>query len=166
VIAELSANPAARAAARLAAVQALYQMELTNADAEEVVREFAEHRFGHESEISPASPPDREFFGAVLNGVPQHQVEIDRSVARCLSAEWKLERIDSILRAILRAATFEFIARKDVPAKVVIDQYVEIANAFGGTDEAAFVNAVLDRLARQKRAPEFGKTPPDDELQF
>jgi N utilization substance protein B len=166
VIAEVSANTiaAARHAARLAAVQALYQMELTNGDAEEVAREFIEHRFG--GDTGPASEPDEEFFSAILNGVPQHQVEIDRSVARCLSSDWKLERIDSILRAILRAASFEFIGRKDVPAKVVIDEYVEISHAFFSDGEPAFVNAVLDRLAHRKRAPEFGETPPDDELQF
>ncbi len=98
--------------------------------------------------------------------MPKHQVEIDRSVARCLSADWKLERIDSILRAILRAATFEFIDRKDVPAKVVIDEYVELCHAFFSGDEPAFVNAVLDKLAHRKRAPEFGEATPDDELQF
>ena len=119
MIAEASAgSAAARHAARLAAVQALYQMELTSGDAEDVAQEFIAHRFG--GDTGPVSEPDTEFFGAILRGVPQHQVEIDRSVARCLSADWKLERIDSILRAILRAATFEFIARRDVPAKVVI----------------------------------------------
>lgn len=166
MIAEASANvsSAARHAARMAAVQALYQMELTSGDAEEVAREFIEHRFG--GDTGPVSAPDEEFFSAILNGVPQHQVEIDRSVARCLSADWKLERIDSILRAILRAATFEFISRKDVPAKVVIDEYVEISHAFFSADEPAFVNAVLDKLAHRKRAPEFGEPVPDDELQF
>ncbi|HEX3674520.1 MAG TPA: transcription antitermination factor NusB [Rhizomicrobium sp.] len=163
---EAAANTssAARHAARTAAVQALYQMELTSGDAEEVAQEFIEHRFG--GDTGPVSAPDEEFFSAILNGVPQHQVEIDRSVARCLSSDWKLERIDSILRAILRAATFEFIDRKDVPAKVVIDEYVEISHAFFSADEPAFVNAVLDKLAHRKRAPEFGETPPDDELQF
>jgi N utilization substance protein B len=157
-------SAAARHAARLAAVQALYQMELTSGDAEDVAQEFIDHRFGRDT--GPMSQPDAEFFSAVLKGVPQHQVEIDRSVAACLSTSWKLERIDSILRAILRAATYEFIGRKDVPAKVVIDEYVEISHAFFSGDEPAFVNAVLDKLAHRKRAPEFGETPPDDELQF
>jgi N utilization substance protein B len=167
-MADAAANTsaAARHAARIAAVQALYQMELTNTDAEEVAREFIEHRFSGETEVGPLSEPDEDFFSAILNGVPQHQVEIDRSVARCLSANWKLERIDSILRAILRGATYEFISRTDVPAKVVIDEYVEISHAFFSGDEPAFVNAVLDKLAHRKRALEFGETPPDDELQF
>ncbi len=156
----------ARRAARLAAVQAIYQMELTGADAEAVAREFIEHRFGGEPEADAGVAPDEEYFAAILRGVPHHQVEIDRGIAKCLSADWRLERVDSILRAILRAATFELIARRDVPAKVVIDEYVEIAHAFFNADEPAFVNAVLDRLARRKRAVEFGQTPPDDELQF
>lgn len=156
----------ARRAARLAAVQAIYQMELTGEDAETVAGEFVDHRFGRETEISPAGVPDEEFFGSVVRGVPHAQVEIDRAIARCLSENWRLERIDSILRAILRAAAFEFIARKDVPAKVVIDEYVEIAHAFFQGDEPSFVNAALDKMARRKRAPEFGETPPDDELQF
>ena len=165
-MADGNTGSAARHVARMAAVQALYQMELTNGDAEEVAREFIEHRFGGEAEIGPVGEPDEEFFSTILNGVPKHQVEIDRSVAHCLSADWKLERIDSILRAILRAATFEFIDRKDVPAKVVIDEYVELTHAFFSGDEPAFVNAVLDKLAHRKRASEFGETTPDDELSF
>lgn len=160
------ADHSGRRAARLAAVQAIYQMELTGAGASEVADEFIRHRFDAGKEIAPAGEPDEEFFTAIVNGVPQHQAEIDRAVAGSLSENWKLQRIDSILRAILRAATFELIARRDVPGKVVIDEYVELAHAFFNGDEPAFVNAVLDRLARRKRAEEFGETPPDDELQF
>ncbi|HEY4941803.1 MAG TPA: transcription antitermination factor NusB [Rhizomicrobium sp.] len=152
----------ARHAARLAAVQAIYQMELTGIDAEAVAQEFVEHRFGTE----PGTPPDEEFFGAVVRGVPHHQVEIDRAIAKCLAADWRLERVDSILRAILRAAAFELIARPDVPARVAIDEYVEIAHAFFSADEPSFVNAALDKMAHRKRAVEFGETPPDDELAF
>jgi len=152
----------ARSAARLAAVQAIYQMELTGSDAEAVADEFVEHRFVRGLE----NAPDEEFFGAIVRGVPHHQAEIDSSIAKCLSKDWKLQRIDSTLRAILRAATYELIAQKDVPAKVVIDEYLDVAHAFSNADEASFVNAVLDKLAHRKRAPEFGETPPDDELQF
>lgn len=155
-----------RRAARLAAVQALYQMELTETDAGTVAEEFIAHRFGSEAELAPAGEPDEAFFEDVVRGVPHHQVEIDRAISRSLAENWKMQRIDSILRAILRAACFELIARRDVPGKVVIDEYVEIAHAFFPGDEASFVNAVLDRLARRKRAVEFGETPPDDELQF
>ena len=156
----------ARSAARLAAVQALYQMELTGVDADDAVTEFVEHRFGREPETGTAGELDAEFFAGVVRGVPQHQEEIDAGIAKVLSAEWRLSRIDSILRAILRAGTFELIALKDVPAKVVIDEYVDVSHAFFSGDEPSFVNAALDKLARRKRAPEFGDVPPDDELRF
>ena len=153
----------ARHAARLAAVQALYQMELTSGDAEEVAQEFVEHRFG--GRYWTRERARRGILQRDPRGVPHHQVEIDRSVARCLSADWKLERIDSILRAILRAATYEFIAakmcRQSRDRRICRDRH-----AFFSGDEPAFVNAVLDKLAHRKRAPEFGETPPDDELQF
>ncbi len=159
-------NAEGRRAARLAAVQAIYQMEQGGGGADEVVLEFTEHRFGHEKEVSPSGVPDEEFFVSIVHGVPRLQVEIDRAVAKCLSSDWKLERIDSILRAILRASAFELIERRDVPAKVVIDEYVDVAHAFFQGNEPSFVNAALDKLARRKRAIEFGETPPDDELQF
>jgi N utilization substance protein B len=151
----------ARRAARLAAVQALYQMEMMGSGAEEVAQEFVEHRFGE----FPVAP-DAEFFASILNGVPPHQVEIDRAIAGALSEKWKLERVDSILRAILRAGVFELVGRRDVPAKVVIDEYVAVAGAFFGADEPGFVNAALDTIARRKRAAEFGLPTPDDELDF
>jgi transcription antitermination protein NusB len=156
----------ARHAARLAAVQAIYQMELTGIDADEVAQEFIEHRLGKEADGKVGIEPDAAFFTAIVQGVPHHQVEIDRAIAKCLASDWRLERVDSILRAILRAAAFEFIARQDVPARVVIDEYVEIAHAFFTGDEPNFINAALDKMAHRKRAPEFGETPPDDELDF
>jgi N utilization substance protein B len=150
-----------RRAARLAAVQALYQMEMIGSGAEEVAQEFIEHRFGELSVV-----PDQEFFCAILNGVPRHQIEIDRAIAGALSEKWKLERVDSILRAILRGGVFELVGRSDVPAKVVIDEYVAVAGAFFGADEPGFVNAALDAIARRKRAPEFGLPTPEGELDF
>ena len=154
-------NSDARHAARLGAVQALYQMEMSGGGAEDVVREFAEHRFGQ----LPV-PPDADFFAAIVNGVPKHQVEIDRAIAASLSEKWKLERVDSILRAILRCGVFELVARRDVPARVVIDEYVAVAGAFFGGDEPGFINAALDNIARRKRAAEFGLATPKDELDF
>ena len=150
-----------RRAARLAAVQALYQMEMMGSGAQEVAQEFIEHRFGE----LPVTP-DRDFFCAILNGVPQNQVEIDRAIAGALSEKWKLERVDSILRAILRGGVFELVGRRDVPAKVVIDEYVAVAGAFFGADEPGFVNAALDAIARRKRAAEFGLPTPEGELDF
>ncbi len=155
----------ARRAARLGAVQAVYQMELTALMAEDVVQEFLEHRFGQD-ELQDLGEPDADFFGDLVRGVPLHQIEIDKAIAQSLTENWKLNRVDSILRAILRVAACELITRRDVPAKVVIDQYVDIAHAFFEGDEPSFVNASLDKVARRKRAVEFGESPPDDELQF
>lgn len=149
----------ARRAARLAAVQALYQMELAGGGADEVAEEFIVHRFKDDA-------TDTEFFKAVVLGVPRHQGEIDRGIAACLAEDWTLGRVDSILRAILRAAGFELVGRRDVPARVVIDEYVGIARDFFAGDEPGFVNAALDRMARMKRAPEFGLAPPAGELDF
>jgi N utilization substance protein B len=149
----------ARRAARLAAVQALYQMELAGVGAEEVAEEFIAHRFGE-------TPTDTDFFKSIVEGVPLHQVEIDKAIAACLSATWTLARVDSILRAILRAGCLELVARRDVPAKVVIDEYVGIAHDFFAGDEPSFANAALDRMAHRKRAPEFGEPVPDDESGF
>jgi N utilization substance protein B len=151
----------ARHAARLAAVQALYQMEMAGGGAEEVAEEFVAHRFG-EFDVAP----DADFFRAVVGGVPPHQVEIDRGIAASLSQSWKLERVDSILRAILRCGVYELVARRDVPAKVVIDEYVAVAGAFFGGDEPGFINGALDTIARRKRASEFGLPTPEGELEF
>jgi N utilization substance protein B len=153
-------DSAARHAARLAAVQAIYQMEQTSLDAEAVIDEFVEHRFG---ETGSTTGPDADFFGDIVRGVPHRQQEIDRAIAQCLAADWKFSRIDSILRAILRAGGYELIARADVPAKVVIDEYLDITHAFFQGDEPGFVNAALDKLARNKRGTEFGER--DDKRQ-
>jgi N utilization substance protein B len=158
---------AERSASRLAALQALYQLEITGGAPDEVISEFVEHRFGSgDAEAGNDVPQDEAFFTDVVNGVLKHQVEIDRSLARSLAAGWTLSRIDAILRALLRGATYELVARRDIPAKVVIDEYVELARDFFDGDEPKFVNAVLDKLAHRKRAEEFGETPPEDELGF
>jgi transcription antitermination protein NusB len=155
-----------RSHARLAALQALYQLEITGSAPDDVIREFVEHRFEQDPEGGNDRPQDEEFFADVVNGVLRHQVEIDQSIARSLASGWTLARIDSILRALMRAAAYELVARKDVPAKVVIDEYVELARDFFAGEEPGFVNAVLDRLARRKRATEFGEPPHEDELGF
>ena len=156
-------DASARRAARLAAIQALYQMELTGLDAETVVEEFATYRFGREPELTALGEPDEAFFADIVRGVPHHQAEIDAAITQCLASDWRLSRVDSILRAILRAGAYELIGRGDVPVKVVIDEYVELSHAFFFDEESAFVNAALDRLARRKRAAEFGEPPPEDE---
>jgi N utilization substance protein B len=152
-----------RHAARLAAVQALYQMEITGIDADSVTEEFTALRFHRESEDDPEAL-DADFFSSIVHGVPSRQEEIDAEVRKCLAANWRLSRMDSILRAILRAGAYELISRPDVPAKVVIDEYLDLAREFLSENESPFVNAALDKLARRKRAAEFGETPPDDEF--
>lgn len=142
-------------------MQAIYQMELTEADAEAIIAEFVEHRFAPDPELEPRARPDEAFFADLVRGVPHRQTEIDRAIIPCLAADWKFSRIDSILRAILRAAAYELIARPDVPAKVVIDEYLDIAHAFFQGEEAAFVNAALDRMARSKRDKELKEAPRD-----
>lgn len=140
-----------RSAARRAATQALYQIEMTSGDAEEVIMEFIDHRFGGDHETGFGVAHDEEFFGDIVRGVLCHQTDIDRDLSASLASGWTLRRLDSILRALLRAAAYELKKREDVPVKVVIDEYVELAKDFFDGEEPSFVNAVLDRLARKER---------------
>ena len=144
-----------RSAARLAATQALYQLEMTRADAEDVIREFIDYRFGSDVESGNLGEHDESFFRDLVRGVLQKQVEIDRLLAGALAKGWTLGRIDSILRAMLRAAVFELIGRADVPVGAVIDEYVELAKDFFDGVEPSFVNAVLDRIAQDRRGAPF-----------
>ena len=145
-----------RSAARLKATQALYQLEMTRGDTEEVIQEFIDHRFGPDSETGAGCIPDEAFFQDLLRGVVLNQAQIDQALAASLASGWTLARIDSILRALLRAAAYELIGRADVPVKVVIDEYVELTKDFFDGEEPSFVNAVLDRLARNKRGELIG----------
>jgi transcription antitermination protein NusB len=138
----------ARGTARLAAVQALYQMELTRVNSATVIAELTEHRFGEGGHYDPA---DQKFFKALVMGVVMAQRTVDPLIAQHLAAGWRLARIDSILRAILRSAAFELQERPDVPAKVIINEYVDIAHAFFGGEEPGVVNGILDAMARQVR---------------
>lgn len=146
----------ARFAARLAAVQALYQMELTGADADTVCREFQEHRFGTEIEGVPYPKPNLTLFRDLVRGAVAQQALIDQLTDRALVEKWPLGRIDPTLRALFRAAGHELVARPDIPPKVTIGEYVEVAKAFFGDGrEAKFVNAVLDHMAREARPEEM-----------
>lgn len=138
----------ARSVARLAAVQALYQMEVSGAGAEAVVREFTDHRFDRDIEGHTLAQADEDFFAEVVRGVVADQADIDRAIARRLAEGWRLERIDATLRAILRAGAFELTRRADVPHEVAIDEYVEIAKSFFEGPEPGFVNGALDGIAR------------------
>jgi transcription antitermination protein NusB len=144
-----------RSRARLAAVQALYQMDLAETDVAEVLEEFKAHPLVDETEPNALEEPDREHFARLLRGVVAHQRDIDPLIDGQLATGWRLVRIDSILRAILRAATFELMQLREVPARVVISEYVEVAHAFFEGDESKVVNGVLDQLARKLREGEL-----------
>jgi N utilization substance protein B len=147
----------ARSVARLAAVQALYQMEVSSAGAEAVIREFTEHRFdrdvpGDSEESMTLAQADEAFFADLVRGVVQHQKAIDGAVVKRLAAGWKLERLDATVRAILRAGAYELSKRSDVPTEVVIDEYVELAKSFFEGPEPGFVNGALDAVAQDVRS--------------
>ena len=144
-----------RTAARLAAVQALYQIELSGTGAEETVRQFIEHRLGATADDVAVGRADVEFFEELVLGVSARQDEIDDAIAAALAPGWPLERLEVILRAILRAGAFELVARPDVAARVVINEHVDMAHAFFEGAEPGMVNGVLDRLARTWRAGEL-----------
>ena len=141
----------ARSVARLAAVQALYQMEVSSVGAEAVIREFSEHRFDRDIEDMTLAGADEPFFAELVRGVVAHQGEVDKAVARRLAQNWRLERIDATVRAILRAGAFELTHRADVPTEVVIDEYVELAKSFFEGPEPGFVNGALDGVAQDVR---------------
>jgi N utilization substance protein B len=141
----------ARSVARLAAVQALYQMEVSGAGSEAVVREFVDHRFDADMEGERLAPADEAYFADIVRGAVTGQAEIDKAVARRLAQNWRLERIDATLRAILRAGAFELMRRPEAPTEVVIDEYVEIAKSFFEGPEPGFVNAALDGIAQDER---------------
>jgi transcription antitermination protein NusB len=136
----------ARSVARLAAVQALYQLEVSGAGVDAVVREFSDHRFGGDIEGEALADADEAYFAEIVQGVVREQGAVDRAVVRRLAANWRLERIDATARAILRCGAWELMHRPDVPT-----EYVEIAKSFFDGPEPGFVNACLDGLARDER---------------
>jgi len=144
-----------RREARLSAVQALYQMEVANQKSKLVVNEFNDHWFKHDSSDG-VSEVDEVYFEMVVLGVVSEQEKIDAAISGKLSKKWSLKRLDVTLRAIMRCATFELIKCADVPAIVIIDEYVSIAQDFYEGDEGKFVNAALDKMARELRPIEFG----------
>jgi transcription antitermination protein NusB len=146
-----------RGAARLAAVQALYQMDLAGTGLNDILAEFERHWIGREVEGNQYLPAEAAFFREVVAGVVREQRKLDPLIDRTLAGGWPLKRIEAVLRAILRAGAYELDHRRDVPARVVVSEYVSVANAFLDGDETGMVNAVLDALARQLRAGEFGQ---------
>ncbi len=145
-----------RGTARLAAVQAIYQMEIAGSELGDVLDEFEAYRLGKEIDGVTFREADPAFFRDIVSGVVREQRRIDPAVHLALVEDWPLKRIDVTLRAILRAGAYELIARKDVPARVVITEYIDVAKAFFTEDEPGIVNGVLDRLARDLRGDELG----------
>ena len=144
-----------RGAARLAAVQALYQMDIAGTGINDILAEFESHWIGQEVEGSQYLPAEAAFFRSVVRGVLDDQRALDPLIDKTLAGGWPLKRVEALLRAVLRAGAFELGHRRDVPARVVVSEYVDVANAFVEREETGMVNAVLDALARGLRGPEF-----------
>lgn len=146
-----AARSKARAAARLSAVQALYQHEMEGIAILALLHEFHNHRIGATIEDAEYAEADVDFFDDVVKGVVARQGEIDLLIAAKLASGWTLERLDKPMKAILRAGTYELLARSDVPVGAVITEYVDVAHAFYERREAGFVNGLLDGIARDVR---------------
>jgi len=144
-----------RGAARLAAVQALYQMDMAGTGLNDILAEFESHWLGREVEGAQYLPAEAAFFRDIVSGVVREQRELDPLIDDALQSGWPLKRIEAVLRAALRAGCYELKARRDVPARVVITEYADVASAFVERDETGMVNAVLDLIARKLRADEF-----------
>ena len=144
-----------RGAARLAAVQALYQMDLAGTGLNEIMTEFEGHWLGGMVEGEQYLPAEAAYFRDIVGGVVREQAVLDPQIDAALARGWPLKRIEAVIRAVLRAGAYELACRNDVPARVVTSEYVDVASAFVDKDETGMVNAVLDQLAHQMRAAEF-----------
>jgi N utilization substance protein B len=144
-----------RGAARLAAVQALYQMDISGTGLNDILAEFESHWLGREVEGAQYLPAEAAFFRDIVSGVVRDQRALDPQIDVALEQGWPLKRIEAVLRAALRAGLYELENRRDVPARVVVSEYADVAAAFVERDETGMVNAVLDQLARKHRADEF-----------
>jgi transcription antitermination protein NusB len=149
-----------RGAARLAAVQALYQMDIAGTPVNDILAEFESHWLGQEVEGSQYLPAEAAFFRQIVEGVVESQRRLDPMIDRALAGGWPLKRVETVLRAILRAGAYELDGRRDVPARVVVSEYVDVAHAFLDGEETGMVNAVLDALAHSLRAAEFDAAGP------
>jgi N utilization substance protein B len=146
-----AARSRSRSAARLAAVQALYQQEMEGTPVPPLLKEFHDHRLGATIEDEQYHEAERDFFDDIVSGVESRRNDIDEAIGGKLAAGWTLERLDRPMRAILRAGAYELIARADVPVGSVISEYVDVAHAFYDKREAGFVNGLLDAIAKDVR---------------
>ena len=140
-----------RSAARLAAVQALYQQEMEGTPVARLLHEFHEHRLGATIEDARYHEAEQDFFDDIVTGADARRAEIDQLISQRLAEGWSLERLDRPMRAILRAGAYELIARPDVPLGSVISDYVDVAHAFYDKRESGFVNGLLDAIAKGAR---------------
>ncbi len=150
---------ARRSAARLAAVQALYQIELVNGAPEAVLSEFAKHRLGHEVDGVSYVAADPVLFSAIVRGASGRRGDIDAMLSAALDAKMPLDRLELLLRAILRAGAFELLSHADIHPRIILTEYIEVTKAFYAGREAGVINGVLDHLAHRLRADEL--TRPD-----
>jgi N utilization substance protein B len=141
-----------RSAARLAAVQALYQQEMEGTPLPRLLKEFHDHRLGATIEDARYHKAERDFFDDIVTGADARRAEIDQLITERLAEGWTLKRLDRPMRAILRAGAYELIARTDVPVATVITEYVDVAHAFFDKRESGFVNGLLDAIAKTARA--------------
>lgn len=153
----MMAKLAKRSAARLAAVQALYQMDIAGSALPDILVEFESHWMGREVEGERYTEAEAGYFRDIVGGVLREQRSLDPVVDEALAKGWPLKRVEAVLRAVLRAGAYELTHRPDVPARVVVSEYVDVAGAFLDRDETGMVNAVLDVLARRLRGEEFQK---------
>ena len=144
-----------RGAARLAAVQALYQMDLAGTGLNDILAEFESHWLGREVEGEQYLPAEAAYFRDIVGGVLREQRALDPQIDAAIAKGWPLKRVDAIIRAVMRAGAYELAHRKDVPGRVIVSEYTDIAAAFVGREEIGMVNAVLDQIGRQYRASEF-----------
>jgi N utilization substance protein B len=140
-----------RSAARLAAVQALYQQEMEDTPVPRLLKEFHDHRLGATIEDARYVEAERDFFDDIVTGVDARRADIDAAITTKLAKGWSLDRLDRPMRAILRAGAYELLARSDVPVGSVISEYVDVAHAFYDKRESGFVNGVLDGIAKEAR---------------
>lgn len=148
-------SPANRAAARLGAVQALYQMDLAGTDVGETLAQFSSRAAGNNFDDGECGEADYKFLVEIVDGTVREQATIDPFVDKQLDTDWPLHRLDATIRAILRAAAYELMFMERVPARVTIAEYIAVTNAFYDGTEPKFVNGVLDALARKRRPDEF-----------
>ncbi len=146
------ARSRSRSAARLAAVQALYQQEMEGTPVARLLKEFHDHRLGAMIEDAQYHDAERDFFDDIVSGVDARRGELDALISSRLAEGWTLERLDRPMRALLRAGAYELLARPDVPVGSVINEYVDVAHAFYDKRESGFVNGLLDAIAKETRS--------------